>query len=160
MARRLILKGIGVLTLVGMGIVALAVIVALGYFFIALVFPNRMMVIGRVTDTSGRSMKGVEVRAVPLPVYDAYPEEGPWEARDTEHTVMTDENGRYEFKRLIASGGLKEGMWLQEYDIVATAEGYRPQTIRVRNNCDRHKDIIELSDFILEKNQVSAGKSG
>jgi hypothetical protein len=42
-------------------------------------------------------------------------------------------------------------MWLQEYYMVVTAEGYRSETIRMRNDCDRHKDVITLTDFVPEE---------
>ena len=159
MIGRLILKSITMVTFVSIGIVALAVIVMLGYFFVALAFPNRMSVIGRVTDSGGRPIKGVGVRAVPLPIYDAYSEAGTMEAQGKEHTAFTDEDGRFRFKRLIASGGVKEGMWLQEYDIHVEAEGYMPRTIRLRNDCDRHKDVIMIGDFVLEEKE-SVEKEG
>lgn len=150
MARRLILKGIVALTLVCMGIVALTVIIVFGYFFLALAFPRRMNVTGRVIDSGGKPIKGIEVRAVPLPIHDPYVEHE-IKPKDKEHITITDENGCFSFKRLIASGGVKEGMWLQEYNIVVTAEGYRPQTIRVRNYFEKHQDVIILGDFILEE---------
>lgn len=151
MTGRLILKSIAVVTFVGIGIVGLLVIVIAGWFFLALVFPNRMNVTGRVTDSGGKPIKGVEVRAVPLPIYDAYSEAGTMEAQGKKHTAFTDDDGLFQFKRIIASGGVKEGMWLQEYNIHVEVEGYRPQTIRLRNDCDRHKDVIMLGDLILEE---------
>ncbi len=151
MKGRTILKCIAVVTLGSIGIVGLVVILVAGWFFLALVFPNRMNVTGRVTDRAGKPMMGVEVRAVPLPIYDAYSESGTMEAQGKEQISVTDEDGRFRFQRLVASGGVKEGMWLQEYDIHLEAEGYRFQIIRLRNNCDRHQDIINLSDVVLEK---------
>jgi hypothetical protein len=152
MTGRLILKGIFAVTLVFMGIVALAVIVVIGYFFLALVFPRRMNVTGRVIDSGGKPIKGIEVRAIPLPIHDPFVDHE-IEPKDKEHITITDENGRFRFKRLIASGGVKEGMWLQEYNIVVTAEGYRPQTIRVRNYFEKHQDVIILGDFVLEEEE-------
>jgi hypothetical protein len=151
MIGRLILKCVGVVTFASIGIVVLVVIVIAGWFFLALVFPNRMNVTGRVTDSGGTPIKGVEVRAVPLPIHDAYSETGTMEAQGKEHTAFTDDDGRFHFKRIIASGGVKEGMWLQEYYIEVEAEGYRPRTIRLRNDCDRHKDVITLGDVALEE---------
>jgi hypothetical protein len=126
MIGRMILKCVGVVTFASIGIVVLVVIVIAGWFFLALVFPNRMNVTGRVTDSGGIPIKGVEVRAVPLPIHDAYSETGTMEVQGKEHTAFTDEDGRFRFKKIIASGGVKEGMWLQEYNIVVTAEGYMP----------------------------------
>lgn len=153
MIGRLILKCVGVVTFASIGIVVLVVIVIAGWFFLALVFPNRMNVTGRVTDSGGIPIKGVEVRAVPLPIHDAYSETGTMEVQGKEHTAFTDEDGRFRFKKIIASGGVKEGMWLQEYNIVVTAEGYMPRTIRLRNDCDRHKDVIMIGDFVLEEKE-------
>ncbi len=153
MTGRKILKYIATVTLGGICIIGLAVILIAGWFILALVFPNRMNVTGRVTDKAGKPMMGVEVRAVPLPIYDGYSEAGTMEAQGKEHTAFTDEDGRFRFKRIIASGGVKEGMWLQEYDIQVEAEGYKFQTIRLRNNCDRHQDVINLADVTLEKEE-------
>lgn len=155
-----IFKCVALVTLVGICIVGLLVILIGGWFFLALVFPNRMNVTGRVTDSGGKPMKGVEVRAVPLPIYDAYLEAGTMEAQGKEHTAFTDDDGRFQFKGIIASGGVKEGMWLQEYNIMVTAVGYRPQTIRLRNDCDRHKDVIMLGDFVLEENEAVEKEGG
>jgi hypothetical protein len=151
MTGRSVFKIISVLTLAGIGIVGLAIIFVAGWFFFALVFPNRMNVTGRVTDRAGKPIMGAEVRAVPLPVYDAYSESGTMEAQGKEQISVTDEDGRFRFQRLIASGGVKEGMWLQEYDIHVDAEGYRFQIIRLQNSCDRHKNVINLSNVVLEK---------
>lgn len=145
-----IVKGIVVFTVVVAGIIALAVIGVLGYFFLALAFPERMSVTGRVTDIRGQPIRGVEVRAVPLPVYTPYLDHS-MEPKDKEHIAVTDENGRYRFKGLVASGGVKEGMWVQEYDIVANADGYAPKKIRVRNDFETHEDVITLTDFVLEE---------
>ena len=150
MVRRLILKGIVVLAFVVIGIVAVAVIVVVGYFFLALAFPRRMSVTGRVTDSTARPLKGVEVCAVPLPIPDPYSDHS-MEPREKEHTVLSDENGRYRFKRLIASGGVKEGIWVQPYRIVANADGYVPQTTRVGRHPDSREDVIAGVDFVLEK---------
>ena len=48
-------------------------------------------------------------------------------------------------------GGIKEGMWVQEYDIKINAEGYAPQKIHVWNDFKAHEDIITLKDFVLEE---------
>jgi len=156
MIARCILKVIGVLTLVSISIVALAVILLVGWFLLAMIFPNRMNVTGRVTDSAGRPIRAAQVRAVPLPVNTPVLEHS-MEPKDKARIAVTDENGRFRFERLIASGGVKEGMWLQEYDISIKAVGYRPALIRVRNNCDRHMDLITLEDVVLEKEKpVSA----
>ena len=151
MVGRVILKAIFVLTFAFIGIVILAVIGIFGYFFFALAFPQRMTVTGRVTDAKGRPLKAVEVRAVPLPVYDPYSEPGSMQPQDKEHITVTDNHGCFRFRRLIASGGVKEGMWLQEYDIVVKAQDCTTQIIHVRNNLDNHRNLITLGDFVLEQ---------
>ncbi|HIJ51769.1 MAG TPA: carboxypeptidase regulatory-like domain-containing protein [Planctomycetes bacterium] len=151
MIGRLILKAISVLTFVCIAIVGLAVILLVGWFFLAMVFPNRMNVIGRVTDSAGRPIKAVQVRAHPLAIFDAHSENSTKPARAKAQIVFTDGDGRFRFERLIASGGVKEGMWLQEYDIIINAEGHRPEKIHLRNSCDRHMDLIKLEDIVLEE---------
>ena len=151
MIGRLILKVIGVLTLVSISIVALAGILLVGWFLLAMIFPNRMNVTGRVTDSAGRPIKAAQVHAHPLAIFDAHSEESTKPARAKEQTVFTDEHGRFRFERLIASGGVKEGMWVQEYDIKINAEGYVPQKIHVWNDLKNHKDVIKLEDFVLEE---------
>lgn len=148
--RRLIVKAIVVFTFIVISIVVLAAIVVFGYFFLALAFPKRMSVTGRVTDIRGKPIRGVEVRAVPLPVYTPFLDHS-MEPKDKEHIAVTDENGRFRFKGLVASGGVKEGMWVQEYDIVVKAEGYGLQKSRVRNDFESHEDVITLTDFVLEE---------
>ncbi len=150
MIGRLILKVIGVLTLVSISIVALAVILLVGWFLLAMIFPNRMNVTGRVTDSAGRPIKAAQVHAVPLPVYTPHLDHS-MEPKDKPRIAVTDENGRFRFKRLIASGGVKEGMWVQEYDIKINAEGYAPQKIHVWNDLKNHKDVIKLEDFVLKE---------
>jgi len=68
MIARCILKVIGVLTLVSISIVALTVILLVGWFLLTMIFPNRMNVTGRVTDRAGRPIKAAQVHAVPLPI--------------------------------------------------------------------------------------------
>jgi hypothetical protein len=156
MIARCTLKVIGVLTLVSISIVALAVILLVGWFLVAVIIPNRMNVTGRVTDSAGRPIKAARVHAVPLPIFDAHSEDSTKPARGKAQTVFTDEHGRFRFERLIASGGVKEGMWLQEYDISIKAKGYRHAKIRVHNSCDRHKDLISLEDVVLEKQKPAS----
>jgi hypothetical protein len=130
MIARCILKVIGVLTLVSISIVALAVILLVGWFLLAMIIPNRMNVTGRITDIAGRPIRAAQVHAVPLAIFDAHSEDSTKPARGKAQTVVTDEHGRFRLERLIASGGVKEGMWLQEYDIsikacATTATGMR-----------------------------------
>ena len=152
----LLLKIVGVLALVAISIVALMVVLLLGWFFLAAIIPNRMNVTGRVTDSAGRPIRAAQVHAVPLDA--SIPGMGnSMEAKGKEQIVFTDEQGRFRLERLIASGGVKEGMWLQEYDITIKADGYSPAHKRIRNSCDRHEDLIKLEDIVLQKEKpVSA----
>ena len=109
MIGRLILKVSGVLTLVSISIVALAAILLVGWFILTIIFPNRMNLTCRVTDSAGRPIKAAQVHAVPLAIFDAHSEDSTKPARGKARIVVTDENGRFRFKILIASGGVKEG---------------------------------------------------
>ena len=150
MTRALIAKAVILVMAVSVGIVVLAAVGFLGLLFYKVAVPERMSVTGRVTDSTARPLKGVEVCAVPLPIPDPYSDHS-MEPREKEHTVLSDENGRYRFKRLIASGGVKEGIWVQPYRIVANADGYVPQTTRVGRHPDSREDVIAGVDFVLEK---------
>jgi hypothetical protein len=68
MTGRLIVKTIAVVTLVGVGVVALAVAGFVGVLFYKAYVPERVSVTGRVTDSSGQPVKGIKVHAVPLPI--------------------------------------------------------------------------------------------
>ena len=149
MIGRLILKVSGVLTLVSISIVALAGILLVGWFLLTMIFPNRMNVTGRVTDSAGRPIKAAQVHAFPLPINDTQSDADMMEPRGKEQIVVTDEHGRFRFNRLIASGGVKEGMWVQEYDIKINAEGYVPQKIHLWNDFETHKELITLEDVVL-----------
>jgi len=150
MTRRLIAKTVILVTAVSVGIVALAAVGFLGLLFYKVAVPERMSVTGRVTDSAGRPLKGVEVRAVPLPIHDPYSDHS-MEPREKEHTVLSDENGHYRFKGLIASGSVKEGIWVQPYRIVADVDGYVPQTTRVGRHPDSRENVIAAVDFVLEE---------
>jgi len=143
MILRWIAKTVVVLMAAVTSLFVLVVIGLLGYFFLALAFPERM-------DNTGKPITVADVRAAPLPIYDPYGD-GPAKIKDKEHRTVTDENGRYLFERLVASGGVKEGMWVQEYDIVVNADGYKPQKIHVRKTPKSRQDITTVVDFVLEE---------
>lgn len=143
------LKTIAVVVLVSPGVVALAVTGFVGVFFYKAYVPERMSVTGRVTDSGGKPVKGVEVHAVALPIHDPY-SDSVMEPQDTEHTVISDENGRYRFKRLVASVGIKEGRCMQGYDIVACAQGRYSPVIHLCKHPDDRSSVIELADLVLE----------
>jgi hypothetical protein len=149
MQRRSVVKAIVVLAAAVIGVVGVAVIGVVGYFFYHLAVPERMDVTGRVTDSSGRAIEGIEVHAVPLPIADPY-SDGAIEPKGRERTTVTDKSGRYRFEGLVASVGVKEGRCMQGYDIAARGEGCSPQVIRVCKHPDDRRDVIKLADFVLE----------
>jgi hypothetical protein len=144
------LKTIAVVALVSVGVVALAVAGFVGVLFYKAYVPERVSVTGRVTDSGGKPIKGIEVHAVPLPIHDPYSESA-MEPKDTQHTAVSDENGRYRFKGLVAAGGVKEGMWVQEYDVVVNADGFTPKEIRFRKPPRSRQAVIRLADLVLEE---------
>jgi len=150
MIRRSIPKTIAVLSATLVGLAALAVVAVAAYFIYGLAVPEKMDITGRVTNRSGQPVKGIEVHAVPLPLHDPYSERE-MEPQDTEHTAISDENGRYRFKRLVASVGIKEGRCMQGYDIVAPAQGHSSPVIRVCKHPDDRRSVIELADLVLEE---------
>lgn len=148
MIGRFKLKAIAVLTFVCIAIVGLAVILLVGWFFLAMVFQKRMTVIGRVTDSAGRPIKAVQVRVVPLPIHS---EDGIKPPPDKAQIVFSDKHGRFRFKILIASGGVKQELWPKQYDISIKAEGYRLEKAGIRTNSDGLMDLMNLEDIVLEK---------
>lgn len=150
MTGRSILKTMAALMATLVGLAALVVIGVVGYVLLALALPERMDITGRVTNSSGEPVKGIEIRAVPLPLHDPYSDSA-MEPQDTEHTVISDENGRYRFEGLVASVGVKEGTCMQGYDIVARAEGCSSRVVRVCKHPDDRRDVITLADLVLEE---------
>jgi hypothetical protein len=150
MPKRLIAKTVILLAAVSIGIVVLTAVGLLGLVFYKVAVPERMSITGRVTDSTGRPLKAVEVRAVPLPIPDPYSDHS-MEPREKERTVLSDENGCYRFRGLIASGGVKEGIWVQPYRIVADADSYVERTTEVGRHPDSRQNLSAGVDFVLEK---------
>ncbi len=159
MIRRSILKAIAVLSVAAVGLAALAVIGVAGYFIYHLVVPEKMDITGRVTDSSGQPVKGIEVRVVPLPLHDPY-SDSDMKPQDTQHMVISDENGRYRFKRLVASVGVKEGRCMQGYNIAACAEGRSSPVIRACKHPDDRRGVIALDDLVIVEQGGSAVGGG
>ena len=156
---RSILKTIAVIASAVVGLATLAVIGVAAYFIYHLVVPEKMDIAGRVIDSSGQPVKGIEVRAVPLPLQDAF-SDSDMKPQDTEHTVISDENGRYRFKRLVASVGIKEGRCIQGYNITARAEGRSSQVIHVCKHPQDRRSVIELDDLVIVEQGGSAVGGG
>ena len=140
------------------GMFVLAAVGIVGWFFVALAFPEKMDVAGRVTDIAGTPIKGVTVQAIPLPIPDPY-SDGLVRTMGKERTAVTAVNGSYRLVGLIASGGVKEGMWVQDYDLAARADGYVSRTIRVRRPPEAKQDTITGIDFVLERESHTASAS-
>ncbi|MHC4744053.1 MAG: carboxypeptidase-like regulatory domain-containing protein [Planctomycetota bacterium] len=137
-----------------------AVVGVAGYFIYHCVVPEKMDVAGRVVDSSGRGVGGVEVRAVPLPLADPY-SDSEMKPQDTEHTVMSDEDGRYRFRGLVASVGVKEGRCMQGYHIVARSGSRSSAVIRVCKHPDDRSKVIEVENLVLgERGDSAAGGGG
>ena len=149
MIRHPILKTIAILSAAVLGLAAVAVVAVAAYFIYHLVVPEKMDITGRVTDSAGQPLAGVEMRAVPLPLDDPYSDSA-MKPQDTEHTAISDKNGRYRFKRLVASVGIKEGRCMQGYDIVARAEGRSSPVIHACKHPDDRDSAIELDDIVIE----------
>jgi len=160
MIRHSIFKAIAVLSAVVLGFVALAVVAVAAYFIYHLAVPEKMDITGRVTDSGGQPLEGIEIRAVPLPLDDPHSDSA-MKPQDTEHTAISDENGRYRFKRLVASVGIKEGRCMQPYNITASAESRSSPTIRACKHPDDRGGVITLDDIVIEGQGGSpAGEGG
>jgi len=159
MIRRSILKTIAVLATTVVGLATLAVIGVAAYFIYHLVVPEKMDIAGRVTNSSGQPVKGIEVHAIPLPLHDPF-SDSDMKPHDTEHTVISDENGRYRFKRLVASVGVKEGRCMQGYNITACAKGWSSPVIRACKHPDDRHGVITLDDLVIVEQAGSAVGEG
>ena len=159
MIRRSMPKTIAVVSATIIGLVAVAVIGVAGHFIYHLAVPEKMDIAGRVTDSRGQPVKGIEVRAIPLPLADPY-SDSDMKPQDTEHTVISDENGRYRFKRLVASVGVKEGRCMQGYNITACAESRSSPVIRACKHPDDRSSVIELDDLVIVEQGGSAVDGG
>ena len=131
-----------------------------GYFIYHCVVPERMDISGRVIDGRGAGVKGIEVRAVPLPLDDPY-SDSEMEPQDVEHTVISGEGGRFRFKNLVASVGVKEGRCMQGYHIVACSEGRSSALLRVCKHPDDRSSVIEVENLVLgERGGFEVGGGG
>ena len=86
------IKVIAVVTVVSVGVVALAVAGFVGVLFYKAYVPERVSVTGRVTDSGGKPVKGIEVHAVPLPIHDPYSDDLP-KPKGKQRKALTDKNG-------------------------------------------------------------------
>lgn len=156
---RSIFKIIGLIAGAVIGLAALAVIAVVAYFIYGLAVPEKMDITGRVMDSRGQPVEGIKVRAVPLSLHDPYSDSAK-DPQDTEHTAISDENGRYRFKRLVASVGVKEDRCMQGYDITACRESWSSAPIRACKHPDDRSGVIELADLIIAEQGGSAAGGG
>jgi hypothetical protein len=150
---------IAVLAIIFIGLVGIAIF-GLVIFLVISMRPIHVSVTGRVTDASGSPMAGIEVRAIPLPVYSNFSEE-PLNIGDKHtHIAVTDKNGCYHFNGLTASvkASLDQGRLLQKYDIVTNASSYTPQKIHFHQIGKSRWQVVELPDFKLEHEAYIEGR--
>jgi len=160
MIRHPILKTIAILSATLVGLAAVGVIGVAAYFVYHLVVLERMDITGRVTDSAGQPLAGIEMRAIPLSLNDPYSDSA-MKPQDTEHTAISDKNGRYRFKHLVASVGVKEGRCMQGYEITVCAEGWFSPAIHVCKHPDDRRSVIELNDIVIEvQDRSEAGGVG
>jgi len=145
------LFAIAALTVASLTVIAIAGFVGLLFYKAAV--PERMGIQGRIKDEREKPLSGVVVRVIPWRVHDPFGEE-PVKTGAREESTVTDRNGRYRFRRLIAAGGVKEGSWVQKYDVEASAEGYAAQatTFQPTRGGGGRKDL----DFVLVRNRKTA----
>jgi len=106
---------------------------------------------GCVTDSGGKPLQGVEVRVVPLAPNLSFAED-PKPQDSRVFTAVTDENGRYRLDGLAARCGVKEGMYIQGYNIVAHADGHAPRQIHFQKpRRSRFASASSPSRFVLMK---------
>jgi hypothetical protein len=153
---RTIAKSIAVVIVALLSIAMLAIIGFLGFLFYKAAVPDRVSVTGRVTDSGGKPLKGVEVRAVPLPPNLSFVED-PKPQDNRVFTAATDTNGRYRLNGLAARCGVKEGMHIQEYNIVVRADGYVPRQVHFQKPPRSRERIITGVDFVLERKAAVFG---
>ena len=156
---RSILKTIAVLVTTAVGLAVLAVIAIAGYVIYHLVVPEKMDITGRVTNSTGQPVKGIEVRAVPLPLNDPF-SDSDMKPQDAEHTVIFNEDGRYCFEGLVASVGVKEGRCMQGYHIVARSGERSSTVIRGCKHPDDRSSVITLDDLVVEQGGSAVGEGG
>lgn len=136
-----------------------AVIGVTGYFIYHCVVPERMDIAGRVIDSRGQGVKGIEVHAVPLPLNDPY-SDSEMKPQDVEHAVISGEDGRYRFQGLVASVGVKEGRCMQGYHVVARAEDLSSAVVRVCKHPDDPRSVIAVEDLVFGGRGGFAGGGG
>ncbi len=131
------------------GIILLACGVGVGFLLYKAYIPERMTLSGRVTDGSGKPTPSAKISAVPIPVHLDFSE-------DTINTgaivysATCDSAGQFRLDRMIAAGGVKEGMWIQAYELQISASGYRPALIPFRRPSNQKGDM-KIPDIVLEK---------
>jgi len=128
----------------------------LAYLFLDTFSPHYVSVTGRVNNTAGKPVAGVEVCAVPLPVWIPIREDPVDPVDKREITAVTRADGWYRLERVAAAWvGGKDAAGGQEYDLTIRAPGYAPARIRVRPK----RPGLWGADFTLEKKSSLAGRA-
>ena len=131
------------------GIILLAGMVGVGFLFYKAYIPDRMTLSGRVMDTAGKPIPTAKISAVPEPVRLDYIED-PIKTGAVAYSATCDSAGQFRMDRVIVSGGVKEGMWIQSYELQISAPGYRLVTLPFRRP-PKQKGDMRIPDIILDK---------
>ncbi|MFB3788246.1 MAG: hypothetical protein ACE15F_17950 [bacterium] len=128
----------------------------LSYLYLSTFTPHYVSVTGCVRDASGHLLPGVEIRAVPLPIWIPIQEDPVDPVDKREITAFTRTDGWYRLEGVAAAwAGGKDAAGCQEYDLTAHAPDYAPGLIRVRPKRGGLRNV----DFVLEKKSSLAGRA-
>lgn len=121
--------------------------------------PERIVLTGKVADSEGNPLSGVQIHAVPLPVLVL--EEPPTEESDgREVRATTDEDGSYRLKGLAGRCGWKESSYIQPYHITFELAGYERKLIDFQKSERSKENTISGLNVVLEKKVTTAGNKG
>jgi predicted Ser/Thr protein kinase len=119
--------------------------------------PARATVTGRVTDTAGRPVRDVLVRAIPMQFWVPW-SDNPKEPKDKrEFSAVTDRAGQYRLEGLSAESyrTADTPSYAQQYELVVDTGYFVPQKIRI--SADRRN--LNNADFILQPGVTLAGRA-
>lgn len=137
-------------------IVCFVMLLFLGFRFLSKFLPpERIIVIGKVTDVEGKPLSNVQVHAVPVPVLVV--EEPPKKDSDGRNfKTITDKDGFYRLKGLAGRCGWKESSYIQPYNITFELAGYEQKLINFQKPERAEDNTISGVDIILEKKANTA----
>lgn len=134
--------------IIAAGVILLAGVLGVGFLFYKAYIPERIALSGRVMDAAGKPIPSAKISAVPIPVHLDYSED-PINTGAIVYSATCDSTGHFRLDCVIVSGGVKEGMWTQGYDIQATAPGYQLKAVPFRRTSTQKGDIT-LPDIVLK----------